>query len=275
MPRPSLSGAPRAILAVVARAALPSTLLLALSAAPASSQSGGTLTFTGTADAVDLGSPGVLLEFGQMRVDPGGNTGIFSYLNNNGRRGAAGSMQPFVVGSGAQSVSRVLHIGGYSFDLSFLPSGTYGQDECYVGPEVGQRCTPYQLPGYDLSPFYLENVAAAGSDAMFTAIVSFDVAGTVTGRGTTQAFTGTITSVFEGLSFQEALIDLEQHGLTDVPFTGTFVVGAEGTRTMMLASTSATVTPEPGTVALMGTGLAVLVVVGWRRRRPLRATARA
>ena len=268
MPRLTLPVAPRAALAVLARAALPSSLLLALGTAPAAAQAtGGTLTFTGVADASELGSPGVLLEFGtHVRLDPAQNTGIFAHLNNNGGPSAAGSMETITVGNGPQPVSRALHIGGYSFDLSFLPSGSYGQDDCYVAPAVGQLCTPYQLPSNELSPFYLENVAAGGSDAMFTAIVSFDVAGTVTGRGATHQFTGTITTVFEGLSYQEALMGLEQHGLRDVPFTGTFVVGAGGVSAGTLSSASVAVVPEPGTVALVGSGLAMLVGVARRRK---------
>ncbi|HEY0970962.1 MAG TPA: PEP-CTERM sorting domain-containing protein [Gemmatimonadales bacterium] len=257
----------RIALAVLGGAALPLTTFLA---SPAAAQSGGTLVVSGVADATELGSPGVLLEFVRhVRVDPTANSGIFSHLNSSGGEGAAGSMETITVGVGPQSTHRVLHVGGYAFDLSFLPSGPYGQDECYVAPEVGQRCTPYQLPGDDLSPFYLENVAAAGSDAMFTAIVSFDMAGTVTGRGQTYDFSGTITATFEGVSFQEALMGLEQYGLRDVPFTGTFVLGA-GRRTVnatMLSSTNATVAPEPSTAILVAAGLAGIAGVARRRQR--------
>jgi len=33
---------------------------------------------------------------------------------------------------------RFLTIGGYHFDLRFLPSGPFGQDACYVEPAIGQ-----------------------------------------------------------------------------------------------------------------------------------------
>jgi hypothetical protein len=263
--------ASRAVLAGATLRALVTTTTLAATAAlasPATAQTSlGTLVVTGVADATELGSPGVLLDFTQhVRIDPAANTGIFAHLNNGGA-GAAGSMGSITVGSGPQPVSSVLHIGGFRFDLAFLPSGAFGQDDCYVAPAVGQQCTPYQLPGDELSPFYLENVAAGGSDAMFSAIVSFDMTGTVTGHGQRHAFTGTITAFFEGLSYQEALMGLEQHGLRGVPFTGTFVVGADGAHAATVASASASVVPEPSTAALVAAGLAAMAGVARRRKR--------
>jgi hypothetical protein len=98
---------------------------------------------------------------------------------------------------------------------------------------------------------------------MFTALVSFDVIGTVTTRGRTTPFSGTITSTFEGLSYQEALMGLEQNGLEDVPFTGTFVAG----EAMAFATADVSVAPEPSTVVLLATGLAGVAAVARRRVR--------
>lgn len=253
--------APRAALAVLALAA---TAAIPAGAQPAP---GSTLVFSGTADASELGSPGVLLDFAKHVIaDPTANSGTFASLNRP-HGGAVGSIETVTVGNGPQHTRKVVHFGPYRFDLEYVPSGQYGQDECYVAPAVGQRCTPYQLPGYELSPFYLENVAAASSDAMFTALVSFDVAGSVTARGRTSAFTGTFAAVFEGLSYQEALGGLEQYGMENIPFTGTFVVGgaAPAAHAARLAA-AATVTPEPATAALMAIGLAGLAVLARRRR---------
>jgi hypothetical protein len=259
------------------RAALAALTLATAAAAttltsPAAAQvaPGSTLTFTGTADATDLGSPGVQLDFAKhVTADPSANTGTFASLNS-AHRGANGSIESLVVGSGPQQVRKVVHFGPYKFDLQVVPSGSYGQDDCYVAPAVGQRCTPYQLPGYDLSPFYLENVAASGSDAMFTALVSFDVAGTVTAQGRTSDFFGTITTTFEGLSYQEALMGLEQFGLEDVPFTATFTAGRRPARVRALASVAeaSTVAPEPSTAVLLVTGLAGVAGLARRRRKP-------
>lgn len=264
--------APLARRAARAALALVLTSAAAAVASPAAAQiaPGSTLVFSGTADAIDIGSSGVLLDFiRQVRADPSANTGSFASLNKP-RVGAAGSIETLAVGSGPQEIRKVLHFGPYKFDLSYLPSGQYGQDDCYVAPEVGQRCTPYQFPSYELSPFYLENVASANSDAMFTALVSFDVVGSVTSHGQTAGFTGTITSTIEGLSYQEALGGLEQYGMEGVPFTGTFVVGGgtAGVRPPAFAAVgaAATVTPEPSTVVLVATGLAAVAGVARRRR---------
>lgn len=263
------SSVPRA-----ARAALVATTLAALAgASPAAAQltPGSTLVFSGTADAIDVGSDGVLLDFTtHVMADPSANTGSFASLNNP-HHGAVGSAETITVGHGPQPVRKFVHFGPYKFDLVAVPSGAYGQDDCYIMPAVGQRCTPYQFPSYELSPFYLENVAG-GSDAMFTALVSFDVTGTVTAHGRTASFTGTITSTFEGLSYQEALAGLEQFGLEDVPFTATFVVDGGATRAsaMLFSAADAAVVPEPSTVALVATGLAATAALA-RRRRARRA----
>ncbi|HEX6629459.1 MAG TPA: hypothetical protein VF048_00120, partial [Gemmatimonadaceae bacterium] len=234
---------------VVALAAL--TVAAAAVAAPTSLTAqvtaGSTLTFTGTTSATDVGGDGVRLDFAKhVLADPSANTGSFAPLNKE--HGISnGSIESLVVGSGLQPINRVVHFGPYRFDLERLPSGAYGQADCYVMPAPGQRCTPYQLPSYELSPFYLENVA--GSDGMFTALISFDVAGTVTARGISSPFTGTITARFDGLSYQEALAGLEQFGMKDVPFTATFTVGGASARVpaaaLAPAAAAASVVPEP------------------------------
>lgn len=237
---------------------------LALAAVPATSAGaqiapGSRLVFQGSADATDIGAPGVVLDVvPRVAIGRTGNTGAFAALNG---RGGVGVMRDLRVGQGAQSVRNLLTVGGYHFDLAHVPSGPYGQDECYVWPAPGQRCTPYQFPAWDLSPFYLENQYDPTTETM-RAVVSFNVFGTVRGPGNVSSdFTGTITSIFDGVSFQEALSALETEGLRDVPFTGTFVAG-----TTVMAGPSSVV-PEPSTWALLAGGLVGVAGVARSRRR--------
>lgn len=259
---------PCTALAVLAAVATP------VVARPAAAQlaPGSTLTFSGVANATDVGSPGVFLDFlGRVTVDRAGVTGGFAPLARPGQP-ATGAIANLTVGSGPQQIGQVLQLGAFRFDLTHLPTGTYGQDECYVAPLVGQKCTPYQFPAYTLSPFYLENLATPGTDGVFTALISFDVAGTVTAYGQTQNFRGTISSIFVGASFQEALGGLEAYGLPAVPFTGRFVVEhdvrALGASAQLAPAMM--VTPEPGTVMLVATGLLGVAGVAARRRRTSR-----
>lgn len=251
-----------AAFAALVVAALPLATPAAAQLAP-----GSTLTFTGAANATDLGSPGVLLAFlGRVTAVPGGATGGFTSLVRPGQP-ATGSIEDLVVGTGPQQIARVLQFGPYRFTLTALPSGAYGQTDCYVAPAVGQRCTPFQSPGDALSPFYLENAATPGTTDVFTALIAFDVAGTVTAHGVTVPFTGTFSSTFVGASFQAALGGLEATGLAGVPFTGRFVVQAPTAVAVgSVASPSVSVTPEPGTVLLMATGLLGVAAVVRRRR---------
>ena len=251
---------------------------------------GSTLVFTGVADATDIGTLGVLLDFDKrVNVDADASTGTFASLNK--RTGANGSIDDVRVGNGPQSLDTFLRIGAYTFDLRVVPSGTYGQDDCYVWPVVGQRCTPYQSVIGDpttnagLSPFSVENVASGDPNAPFTALAAFHVLGTVSGPGrSTSDFFGTIAATFVGRSYQEVLFTLEQAGLQGVTFTGTFVTGSPmgaaaarsgATPSFVRASIGSspvavaadTVVPEPSTVALVATGLGVLGVAARRRRR--------
>ncbi|GJG84822.1 hypothetical protein tb265_00030 [Gemmatimonadetes bacterium T265] len=230
---------------------------LALSASTAVAQiaPGSTLVVTGAADATDIGSPGVVLDFSPYSV-----TGTWSGVSGFGgaaARDVSGSLARITVGVGPQAVSQFLTIGGYTFDLAGLPSGPYAQANCRVTPEIGQTCTPLQSPGTAISPFYMVNEASGDPDYPINAYVAFNLIGTVSDPyGHVSAFTGVISSTFEGLAYQEVLGALEGQGpagLPDVPFTGTFVAGA--------------VLPEPGTYALVGAGLLGLAGVARTRRR--------
>lgn len=261
----------------VALAAL--VLVLTTSATPAAAQivPGSRLTFTGTADAQDIGTPGVVLDF-QPTVVAGtsGNTGTFASLNRSAGAGVSGTIADLLVGRGAQRIPSFLVFGGYRFDLQALPSGPFGQTQCYVDPAPGQFCTPYQsalgnpLPTDPLSPFYMANFASGDPSAPISSVVAFNLIGTVTGPlGRSTSFFGTILTLFPGLPYQYVLGGLEGAGaagqaLPGITFTGTFFAGDRAFRADEVLE--AAVVPEPTTIALVGVGL-VGAGVARRRRR--------
>ena len=237
---------------------------LACAAGTAGAQitAGSRLDFAGTADAVDVGTPGIALTFRPATVTAAAtSTGTFAGLG-----GLTGTVRDLMVGAGPVDLPGFLTLGGYTFDLRFLPSGGYGQDDCYVYPAPGQRCTPFQSDGpppfpepnpYGLSPFMLENDASGDDAAPVNSVAWFNVVGSVRGpAGETTDLLGTISAEFRGLSFQEALYGVENGGITGMRFSGRFV--------------ATTVTPEPGAYALVATGLVGVAAVARRRRRPAR-----
>jgi hypothetical protein len=256
-------------------------LLTGATTATAQLTAGSRLSFTGTADATDLGKPGVLLDFRPtVSVATATNTGTFATLNRTSGNGVTGSISDLLVGQGRQRISNFLVVGGYRFDLLSLPSGSYGQGQCYVAPDVGQLCTPYQSalgdprPTDRLSPFYMANVASQHPAASTDARIAFDLIGTVTGPGgATSNFSGTIATTFVGLSFQEVLFGLEMlgehgQGFPGIDFTGTFVIGSQfRTASLDDDDVMVTVNPEPGTIAFVATGLLVAGAAARRRRR--------
>lgn len=243
-----------------ARAAVAAALTLGAAAAQAQITAGSRLDFSGTADAIDLGSPGIRLTFQpDLVVARSSSTGTFA-----GVGGQSGAVRDIVVGNGPVDLPAFLTLGGYTFDVHYLPTGTYGQDSCYVYWLPGQRCTPFQAPlpypddlsGIPLSPFNLENHGSdeVGADEVAYSVASFRVVGSVYGPdGARSNFTGTISTTFTGLPFQLALGAVEQTGLQGITFDGRFVAVA--------------VTPEPSAYALMGAGLLGIAGVGARRRR--------
>lgn len=219
---------------------------------------GSRLNFSGTSDVVDVGADGLVLTFDQSSIASGDdNTGSFAPLNA-APGGVAGAIKPLTVGAGPQETPAFLVLGGYTFNLRYLPSGTLGQSECYVEAADGQHCSPVQTPGTTISPINLVNGATGDADAPFYSSAWFHLVGTVTGPegGVAHEFFGTIMTDFP-VSYQDALAGVEAYGFAGLPFRATFVTGAE-----------VTVTPEPSTYALTAAGL--LGVVGAARRRRTR-----
>ena len=172
---------------------------------------GSTLYFTGTADATDIGSPGVILNFDKkVFADAFANTGVFAAFNDAKGKSTSGKIQNILVGNGPQPIEKFLQFGAYRFDLASLPSSGYGQDECRIDPAPGQTCTPYQSPGFELSPFYLVNYASGDPDNPISSTVAFDLIGTVRGPGNAMSsFFGTISTTVPGVPYQYVLYGLE------------------------------------------------------------------
>ncbi len=261
----------RAVLAALAFTATTVATAAVATAAAAQIAPGSTLTFTGTADATDVGLGGVFLNFvPRVVAAQSGNTGSFASLDSRGA-GVSGQIDDIRVGNGPQSIPNFLTLGGYRFTLTSLPTGPYGQDACYIDPAPGQTCTPYQSvqgnPSVNagLSPFFVENVESGNSDAPINSTAAFRVLGTVAGPGGAMSdFVGTISASFIGLPYQYALYTLEQEGLQGLTFTGTFVAGASITGA---ADGGLAVVPEPATYALVAAGLVGIGGVARRRRR--------
>lgn len=258
------------------------------------------LTFTGAASATDIGLGGVVLNMSQrVTIGASGNSGSFSSFNQSKGKVRTADLANIRVGNGPQSIPNLLTVGAYTFSLTSLPSGPFGQDACYTDQfAIGQTCTPFQsVQGQPeinagLSPFYVVNYASGNPDAPINSIAAFNLVGTVTGPGGVKNdFYGVITSSFVGLPFQVVLYTLEQEGLQNLPFTGIFVAGRPTSRAGIAASLAgldpafvgaavnafapdeaqageldATVTPEPSTLALAAAGLAVAGGVARRRR---------
>jgi hypothetical protein len=143
----------------------------------------------------------------------GDNTGSFAGLG-----GLPGAIRTLNVGAGPQDTPAFLTIGGYTFNLQYLPSGTMGQAECYVAAAAGQRCSPIQTPGTVISPINLANAATGDPDSPFYSSAWFNLLGTVVGPGggVAHEFFGTVMADFP-VSFQTRSPASRRTGLRGCP----------------------------------------------------------
>ena len=224
------------------KAAVVGSLAFAALVAPSNAEAQSQLNFTGSANLYDQpgsGGANLYIDFlrnGTTQGTPDGTihaeqtlSGPFSSINV----GDEGTIFDLVVSSTdvvGLPVDPFVQIGGYTFTLN---STADAEGSLTFGP-----------------------LALIGSPAGTTAY--FGVFGTVTGGefgASSRDFTGLFTAQFSGRSPAQVFGQVNTGGTLPVSFSANFVIE------------DAAVIPEPSTYLLLGTGLAALGLVGFRRRR--------
>jgi len=114
-----------------------------------------------------------------------------------------------------------------SFRLEFIHPGVFSSAQCGAAPAAGQTCTPFAG-----SPFNLSNTTADSS------VASFQVSGTSFGTaGEPLPFTGTFSTQYTNMSFQEVLAQLSSAGFVEATYSANFVIIPEpGSASLLVAS---------------------------------------
>jgi hypothetical protein len=198
--------------------------------------------------------------FGTFQVGFGSTGSFAPYINSNGQvKSVSRTDAPvnttvaydnFVLLPVAPPVTAVptikfiltlVHQGSFIFNASNCPSGA---------PAPGQICTPV-IPGG--SPLELSNSAGANGGINSHAQFSVDVTAVNLATGETTPGTGTFSTDFSGLSYQQLLGNVLNGGVDTSGYHGDFTI-------------TLTFVPEPSTLSLGLLG-GLSIAVGLFRRR--------
>lgn len=225
------------------RPALGAALALVLSAGVLGAQPSGRLNVNGSLQLLRTGSDffvNVLdgaAPFGAGKVGAA-NTGSFAGLN-----GAPVIFRDHSAMVGGPAVAGFMTVGGFTFDLQQLFAGV-GSNTLPAMAAAGQRHSP------SASALNFRNVRVQANSSLSALTYSF--IGTVTGPTGTANFEGVVSAQYAGLTLQQV------HAAAGTP---------AGASTSFSASFLVTPVPEPGSVALVATGLLGVVGMGVLRRR--------
>lgn len=134
------------------------------------------------------------------------------------------------------------------FHLQFIFPGVYTSASCFLAPAAGQTCTPFAG-----SPFNLSNTTASSSTA------TFQVGGVIQHGADFSDFTGTYSTQFVSLNLQQVLGTILSGGTVNATYSANLVASAAG------GGGGGAVVPEPSTIGLLVSGLA-LCLLGRKRR---------